>query len=144
MRRIAAARGVIVGLLLSACGGGTEPSGRRVIVAEYALQTVEQDPLPHVVDAPTSGGTLDLRSGKIVLYSNRTFIEVADMHDTRDGGARTFSDTTRGLYFRRGAHLSDMAVEQPPGGATRIPGLFDGDALTLYRDNRIRLYQKLP
>jgi hypothetical protein len=111
MRRLVAAATLSVALV-SACSDSTGPS---TIFGTYTLATINGSALPQVVDSdPTTGATLEVTAGTVIVSQDGTFSDRTDFRLTESGQVTTGSETATGAWNRSG----DVITFTPNDGTT--------------------------
>lgn len=95
-------------IVQTACAGGSDgktglptgpdgPGAASTPVGEYALSTIDAQPMPYkMYDAP--GYTLEILSGTISIMANGKWVSRLNSRETVDGFASAYNDSTFGTW----------------------------------------------
>lgn len=117
----------------AACAGDvTRPSSTEQIAGEYALLSINGQPLPFTLVEVAGGYLLQQVGGSMTLSSNRTFAEQAQLRETINTvGGPTVTDTTVVLNGTWEAEDS-VIVLTPQGDGSVLFGTASNGRLTLH------------
>lgn len=120
-------------LVQAACSGdATRPSPTAQIAGEYALQTINGQPLPYTLVEVFGGYLLQQLDGSITLNVDRTYSEQALLRETISAiGGPVVTDTTVILDGTWEAEDSAIVLTSQRDGSVLF-GTANGGRLTLY------------
>lgn len=107
---------------LAACTDNTSPNGNQLAGGTYALQTINNSPLPYSYSF--SSGTVSIQSDTYTLNTNGTYSEQINELVSNNNGTSSATDTESGTWSQSGNSVFFSPITSTQGNYSAYTASF--------------------